>query len=100
MPFSLTHLVLTDTLPAGASYVTGGTKVGQVVSWTLSSLAPGTTATRTFVVTATHSLTNHTYVVRTGEGAQVKGTIPVVTLIKDNMVNEKRLYLPLLVKNQ
>jgi uncharacterized repeat protein (TIGR01451 family) len=99
MPFSLTHLVLTDTLPAGASYITGGTKVGQVISWTLSSLAPGATATRTFVVTATQSLTNSNYGVRAGEGAQVKGTTPVVTLIEGNEVSKKRLYLPLLVKN-
>ena len=29
-----TNLVITDAIPAGASYITGGTKVGSVVSWT------------------------------------------------------------------
>jgi uncharacterized repeat protein (TIGR01451 family) len=100
MPFPLTNLVLTDTLPTGARYITGGTKVGQVVSWTLSNLAPGASVTRTFVVTTTRSLTNSDYAVQAGEGAQGKGTTSVVTVIKENEVNKKRLYLPLLVKNE
>lgn len=46
-------VVLTDTLPAGTSGVVdagGGTVAGGTISWTIGTLAPGASATRTFTV--------------------------------------------------
>ena len=49
-------MVLTDTLPAGATFVSatgGGTRVGNVVTWpAIASLANGATQSFTVVVTA------------------------------------------------
>jgi uncharacterized repeat protein (TIGR01451 family) len=54
-----TNLVITDAIPAGASYIGGGTKIGSVVSWTVPSLAASSGVTRTtFIVTATQTITN------------------------------------------
>ena len=46
-----TNLVVTDTLPANVSYLSGGTLAGSVVSWTAVSLSPGEAITFTFTVT-------------------------------------------------
>jgi lysyl endopeptidase len=49
-----THILITDTIPVGTSYVGGGVKVGNVVSWTLEELAGfGSTYQVSFVVLAT-----------------------------------------------
>ena len=49
------NLIITDVLPAGAFYVGGGMLVGDVVSWTVSSLDAGISTTVQFVVTATET---------------------------------------------
>ncbi len=36
---SATNLVITDAIPSGANYVSGGARVDDTVSWTVSSLA-------------------------------------------------------------
>jgi uncharacterized repeat protein (TIGR01451 family) len=94
-----TNLVITDTLPAGATYVSGGTKVGNRVRWTLPSLAAnGGVKQFKFVVTATQTITNSDYAVRAGGGYQAKGLIPVVTQIKEDEAKLMKLYLPIIVK--
>ncbi len=60
-PVDLSNLLLTDTIPANAHYLSGGTRIGNVVSWTISSLPAFSSAERTFVVTATQTITNSNY---------------------------------------
>lgn len=45
-----TNLEIQDTIPAGVTYVRGGEKVGNTVSWTLPSLDTGETAEVSFTV--------------------------------------------------
>ena len=74
-------VIVTDTLPTGASYVSGGTLVGNVVSWTVPELAPSRTLTVTFVVTATQPITNSDYGVTADGGYKRVGKETVVTII-------------------
>jgi len=75
------NLVITDAIPAGAGYVSGGTRVGDVVSWTLGVL-PDTASTQVnFVVTATQTITNQDYRVTADGGVSATGQISVVTVI-------------------
>jgi uncharacterized repeat protein (TIGR01451 family) len=82
-----TNLVITDAIPAGASYVGGGTKVGNVVSWTIASLATDTTTQVSFVVTATavvttaKTITNSDYAVSADGGLAAVGQAAVTTYI-------------------
>jgi uncharacterized repeat protein (TIGR01451 family) len=82
-PFTLTNLVVSDTVPAGAYYVSGGSYPGGDVSWTIPSLAPsGGAAQVSFVVTATATITNSQYrVVTSTEGVSTGFGPPVVTVI-------------------
>jgi uncharacterized repeat protein (TIGR01451 family) len=78
-----TNIVLTDALPAGATFVDAGggeLESGNVVSWTVSSIPPGGgPVTRTFTVTATDTITNHDYRA-TPEGLpSVRGTVVVAS---------------------
>ena len=50
---TLTDVLISDTLPTGASYLGGGTLVGDVVSWTVPSLGSNEIITRQFAVTTT-----------------------------------------------
>ncbi|MEZ4644464.1 MAG: PQQ-dependent sugar dehydrogenase [Chloroflexota bacterium] len=53
-----TNLVVSDSLPEGASYVSGGSLNGSTVSWNIPSLAAKTSLTLQFVVTTTATITN------------------------------------------
>jgi uncharacterized repeat protein (TIGR01451 family) len=91
-----TNLVITDTIPAGAHYISGGTKVGNVISWTVSSLAAnGGIAQATFVVTATQTITNSDYSVTAEGGYRGIGNTVVVTKIRESF---SQTYLPLILK--
>lgn len=79
---TLTNLLITDTIPLHASYIAGGTRNGDLVYWHVAALAPGTTVTNTFVVTATETITNRDYGVRAGGGLSAKGANAVVTAIR------------------
>ena len=93
-PLTLTGLVITDALPPGAAYVNqgtlwpgGGTLMGNVVSWSLTSLAGnGASAQVTFAVTATETLTNARYGVRSSEGLAATGQVTVVTVISHSVM--------------
>lgn len=65
-----TDVVVSDTVPAGANYVSGGLYAGGSVTWTIPAIAPTTTATVTYVVTTCQvSLDNNAYqVVGSNEG--------------------------------
>lgn len=81
-PITLTDVVVTDAIPIGASYLNGGTLVGNVVSWTVPSLAFNTTITRHFAVVATATVTNSDYRVSSNEGHEVIGNVNVSTLVE------------------
>jgi uncharacterized repeat protein (TIGR01451 family) len=92
-----TNLVITDVIPPGTSYVSGGTKVGNVVSWTIPSLATNGGITRTtFVVTATQTITNSDYGVRAEGGYNAQGSSSVVTLVSG--VPPLKTFLPVILK--
>jgi uncharacterized repeat protein (TIGR01451 family) len=90
---TLTSLVITDAIPLGATYIGGGTLVGDVVSWTVSSLVSCQTITRQFVVTATTTITNSDFRVTASEGYTATGLLPVVT----GMITDKS-YMPVVLK--
>jgi uncharacterized repeat protein (TIGR01451 family) len=90
-------LVVTDALPAGASFVAasdGGARAGGVVSWTVGGLGIGQTVTRTLTVSATQTLVNSMYGASCGEGASVLGSQTVTSAVA-----LYHLYLPLWLEN-
>ncbi len=95
------NLVITDAIPLAANYVSGGTKVGNVVSWTIPNLAANGGMTWTaFSVTATQAITNREYRVSAGGGYSASGGVPVVTLVYPPASSDDlRLFLPLIIKN-
>jgi uncharacterized repeat protein (TIGR01451 family) len=90
-----TNLLITDSLPAGATYVSGGTLVGDAVSWSLPSLDPNGTAEFQFVVTANETITNLEYSVSADGGYSAIGTIPVITMIPPP---EADVFLPIVFR--
>jgi uncharacterized repeat protein (TIGR01451 family) len=89
------NLVITDTIPANAYYVSGGTLVGNVVSWSVASLAANNSTQATFVVTATQTVNNNDYRVSSDGGFYDVGLSPVVTVV-DGAGQE--IYLPMVLK--
>ena len=85
-----TNVLITNTLPAGASYISGGTRLGNIVSWTVGSLAPAASVSVSHVVTASTTLINGDYRASATGGYSASGG-PLVTLI-----DPRRVYLPLL----
>lgn len=75
------NLAISDTLPTGANYVSGGTKVGNSVTWPVASLAPGASVQKSFVVTASATITNSTYQVTADGGILATGDQAVVTSV-------------------
>jgi uncharacterized repeat protein (TIGR01451 family) len=84
------NVVVTDTVPSGATYISGGTLAGNIVSWTIDELAPnGGSAQVSFAVTAAGTVVNKVY------GASCSGCIPVKG--QANVVtNPYKVYLPLI----
>ncbi|MCB0008230.1 MAG: DUF11 domain-containing protein, partial [Anaerolineales bacterium] len=80
-PGTATNVVITDVVPAGATYLSGGTLNGNVVSWTIPSLAEGVTSTVQFTVSATQTITNSDYAVTAAGGFSATGSTSVTTLI-------------------
>jgi len=77
-----TQLVITDTLPAGAAYVSsdnGSALLGEVVSWQVDSLGSSSTLTVSFTVTATETITNADYGVLADANVYAQGETAVVT---------------------
>ena len=83
---------ITDTIPAGAAYVEGGTPINGVISWTLAWPAANASAQFYFVVTATDTITNDGYRVAQN-GITATGQVAVVTVITQSVVADSR-HLP------
>lgn len=82
-----TNVIVTDTLPIGASYVGGGTLSGDVISWQIPQLGVNNSEQVSFVVTATTTITNYQYGVYSQEVPAVTlGQVAVVTHIFNNPV--------------
>jgi len=85
-------VVVTDAIPTGATYVSGGTLMpGNIVSWTLPRLAAnGEVAEVSFVVTADQGLANIDY------GATCSDCVPA---IGDEIIftNANKYYLPIIM---
>lgn len=87
-----TGLIVTDDLPAGATYVSGGTLVNNSVRWTIPALAGfGTVTETTYVVAAASTITNTDYTVSATGGFSANGTAPVVTRLVEAQVNATAL---------
>ncbi|MDM8518921.1 PKD domain-containing protein [Anaerolineales bacterium HSG6] len=70
------QLVISDTLPDGAGYLRGGNINGNIITWSLDSLARHEQHSVTFVVTGSPgsaSLVNREYSVASAEGTFAKG---------------------------
>ena len=92
-------LVITDIVPAGASYATGGTKVGDVIRWTVASLvANGGVTQTTFAVTAAATITNSDYRVVADGGYNAIGSVPVVTVVSGGAPHTHRSFLPMVLR--
>jgi uncharacterized repeat protein (TIGR01451 family) len=78
---SATNLVITDVLPFAATYVSGGTLMGDIVQWQVTELTGGTTIAVQFAVTALETITNSAYGVVADGGFAATGTQPVITTI-------------------
>jgi uncharacterized repeat protein (TIGR01451 family) len=74
-----TDLVITDGVPAGVTYVRGGTESGGVVSWTLASLDTGGVAELAYAVFISDvmgvEVVNQTYAVCSAEGVCAPGEV-------------------------
>ncbi len=90
---SADNLVITDTVPTGTSYKSGGSLQGNVVSWTIPELLPKGIEEVNFTVMAdTLPVRNADYRVSSNDGVYSStGQIVVVT-------TEATVYLPLVVK--
>ncbi len=78
------NLLISDTLPSGANYVSGGTLSGDIVTWGVPSLSAGADTSVTFVVTATETITNSQYEVSADGGLTAVGVDSVVTEISNS----------------
>ena len=79
--FTSTALLITDTVPVGATYVSGGTLFGDEVRWNVATLAPDESVTVNFTVTALNTIVNRFYGVRDDNGYAAVGLVSVVTAI-------------------
>jgi uncharacterized repeat protein (TIGR01451 family) len=84
------NLSITNTLPLSASYLSGGTRVGDVLSWTVSSLAASNSVTVSFVVTTTTTAINQDY--RVSANGCVNAVGNWYAIIPD----PQQVYLPLI----
>jgi uncharacterized repeat protein (TIGR01451 family) len=76
---TVTGLAITDSIPTRAHYITGGTRLGDVLSWSVESLAVGESARVTFAVTMTEGIVNIGYRASADEDHVVTGPAVVTT---------------------
>ena len=87
-----TNLLITDTIPAGATYNSGGTLVGSEVQWMVAELKPDDAWQGTFSVkTDQPTVTNDAYRVTADGNISATGTVTVTTIVY-------HIYLPMLLK--
>jgi uncharacterized repeat protein (TIGR01451 family) len=92
------NLIITDAIPAGANYVSGGTRVGNLVKWTVPSLAPNTDVQAVFVVNASSNITNFDYGVVADGNVSAAGQKTVETTVVVPASDTRYVYLPLIFK--
>lgn len=82
-PAPLSTLVLTDVLPIGATYISGGdgAPTNNVVRWSVASLPADSSTTVQLVVKAEASLVNSDYRATSQEGPIARGRTTLVTLV-------------------
>ena len=83
-----TNTVITNTLPANAVHISGGTLNGRLLSWNTSNLAPNASTQVSFVVTATTTVINADYRVSATGGYSAIG--PWLAVI----VDPQQVFLP------
>jgi len=89
-----TNLTITNTLPSGATYVSGGDAFdGQTISWNLPTLPPGTSQQVQWSASITQTVWNDQYGVTADNGLTAVGQKPVATL-----VNAQNWYFPIVMK--
>ncbi len=87
-----TGLLVLDDLPAGATYLSGGSLVNNTVRWTVPTLGGfGTVTQTTYVVTAASTITNTGYTVSADGGFTANGMAPVVTKLVEAQVSATAL---------
>jgi uncharacterized repeat protein (TIGR01451 family) len=86
-------VVVTDVVPGGATYVSGGTLANNVVSWTIPDLpANGGAAQVSFAVTAAGPITNSDYGASCPDCIPARGQVSIST-------NSHKIYVPVLQRN-
>ncbi|MGD8857171.1 MAG: fibronectin type III domain-containing protein, partial [Chloroflexota bacterium] len=81
-PISATNVVVSDTLPAGATYVSGGQLMGNVVRWEINSIAAGGGVVQvSFTASANATVTNSDYRVQAAGGFSAQGAVSVSTIV-------------------
>jgi uncharacterized repeat protein (TIGR01451 family) len=84
------NTVVTSTLPSNAFYVSGGTQVGDVISWTVGNLAPNASVQVSYLITATTTVISNDYrVSATGGYSAIGNWIAVI-------IDPWQTYLPLI----
>ncbi len=85
-----TNVLITNTLPAQASYIGGGSLNNGVLSWNAGNLGPNASTQVSFVVTATTTVINHDYRISAAGGYAASGIWIAV------IVDPRQVYLPLI----
>jgi uncharacterized repeat protein (TIGR01451 family) len=73
-----TNVLVTDTVPAGASYVSGGQHAGGIVTWTVPTIAADQSASVSFSISACQTTTNTTYRVADSDQGVGSGWGPIL----------------------
>ncbi len=100
--FAAQNIVITNALPSSSIYLDGGMLVGgNVVSWTIDSLAPGAAQQVTLTISHTDSpITNDFYAV-SGQGS-ITTSHPIYTAGEERIttvITSDALYLPTIIKS-
>jgi uncharacterized repeat protein (TIGR01451 family) len=96
-PVTATDVVVTDTLPTGANYISGGTLVaGNTVSWTIPTISATSATQVSFVVsTCQTSLVNASYrVVTSTQGVTSQPGSSLLTLLSPPTLEAQFSYSP------
>jgi uncharacterized repeat protein (TIGR01451 family) len=87
-----TNVLITNTLPANAFYVSGGSLNSGVISWNAGNVAPNASAQVSFIVTATTTVINNDYRASADGGHKAIGSWIAV------IIDPQQVYLPLVRK--
>lgn len=88
-------MVISDTVPVNATYISGGSYNSGVVTWNVAQLNAQSNVQVQFVVTATQTIVNDTYSV-TSDETSATGSGAVTTTI---FIASDYTHLPLVYKD-